>query len=690
MAPKVPAKDKESLSLVYTPGVAEACNTIKDKPEEVYNLTNKANSILIITDGSESASGDAKNYQHLPALEVRAVFYKQLFNIDAYPLLLNRDLTKTPEDFFEVLYNITPGFAGFELFNVEKSREEKILALNQNQPLKTLLLPSSVRAQVDEAAGKALNQDIVKTNTLAGALVRAALDSGAYSAITGDVITKYVESVLKNKELLEKDNYYEIALAAVEEAAKALSGLSTNKEANPQQIRTKLDQFYVEGPHSWLHHSKFDYLDEKHGYKENAVELHRVHIGVTNLKTKLDFKDISFFKHLFAKENLQQVSDFILEDVVKRPYEVTMKNNMCAIITNGTAILGLGDIGPEAGMPVMEGKSVLFKQLAGVDVIPLSIREKDADKAIRVIERFGHTFAAINLEDIKAPACFKIENGLQERLDIPVFHDDQHGTAVVTLAALLNALKIAKKKPEDIKLVINGGGAAGLAITELLLEGGVKSIVICDTKGAIYEGRPENMNEEKNKLAKITNRHQEKGKLEDVLKGADAFLGVSVGGVLSKEMVKSMKENPIIIALANPEPEILPDEAREAGASVIATGRSDFPNQVNNSLVFPGIFRGAIDIRASKISTGMKMSAAHAICSLVKDEELNPEFIIPAALDFKVPLVVSTSVVETGMKEKVALKEIDMKLYRESFKYFILHGEFNPSKKTGKHQGEKI
>jgi malate dehydrogenase (oxaloacetate-decarboxylating) len=687
MAPKVPARDKESLSLVYTPGVAEACTVIKNKPEEVYNLTNKANSILIITDGSESASGDGKNYQYLPALEVRATFYKQLFNIDAYPLLLNRDLTKTPEEFFEVLYNLTPGFAGFELFHVEKSREEKILALDQSQPLKTLLIPSSVRAQIDEAVG---NQDIVKTNTLAGALVRAALDNRAFTAIPGDVIKTYAQSVLKHKEVLAKENYYEIALQAVEEAAKALSGLATLKEVTPEESRNKLDQFLVEGPHSWLHHSKFDYLDEKHNYKDNAVELHRVHIGVTNLKPKLDFKDISFFRHLFGKENSQEVSNFILEDVKKRPYQVTMKNNMCAIITNGTAILGLGDIGPEAGMPVMEGKSVLFKQLAGVDVIPMSIREKNPEKAVSIIERFGHTFAAINLEDIKAPECFKIEGGLQERLDIPVFHDDQHGTAVVTLAALLNALKVIKKKPEDVKLVMNGGGAAGLAITELLLEGGIKNIVICDTKGAIYEGRPENMNEEKNKLAKITNRNQEKGKLEDIVKGADVFVGVSVGGVLKKEMVKSMKENPVIIALANPEPEILPEEAQEAGAAVIATGRSDFPNQVNNSLVFPGIFRGAIDIRASKITTGMKMAAVHAICGLIKEEELKADFIIPGALDFKVPLGVASAVVETGMKEGVALREIDMKLYKENFKYFTLHGEFNSTKKTGKGQEEKI
>lgn len=687
MAPKVPARDKESLSLVYTPGVAQACKVIKNKPEEVYNLTNKGNSIIILTDGTLDPSGDAKNYHWLPYLETLAVFYKQIVNIDAYPLILDRDQTKSVDSVYEVLDNLTPGFAGYELYGFEKSREEELAGLSQKNNLGLLLLVPTVKAQIQQVVGTKLGEDIVKVYTLAAALLRAALDCQAYTTLTSEIVTKYVQAVAKHTELLEKDNYYEIAKQAVFEAATLLSaeGLNTNKSVTPDSIRQKLDRYYIEGPQSWLRHSAYDYLDERHNYNENAVELHRVHIGVTNVRPKLAFKDIASFKHLFDQKNLEQARDYILKDPARNAYEASLKNNVCAIITNGTAILGLGDIGPEAGHPVMEGKSVLFKQLAGVDVVPFSIKEKDADKAVSLISRFGHTFAAINLEDIKAPSCFTIETDLQKNLDIPIFHDDQHGTAVVALAALLNSLKLSKRKIEDIKLVINGGGAAGLAITELFMEAGVRKIVICDTKGAIYEGRPANMNEEKDKLAKLTNRDKEQGKLEDVVKGADVFLGVSAGGVLTKEMVKTMKENPIIFAFANPEPEIMPDEAKAAGAFIVATGRSDFANQVNNSLVFPGIFRGAIDIRATKITMRMKLAAARAIANLIKDEELKPDYIVPGALDYKVPLCVALEVVKTGTQDGEALRKIDLELYKENFKYFVLHGGFNPAKDYSQH-----
>lgn len=583
MAPKVPAKDKESLSLVYTPGVAQACNCIKDKPEEVYNLTNKGNSIIIITDGTADPSGDAKNYQWLPYLETLAVYYKQVCNIDAYPLLLDRSQTESIESVYEVLENLTPGFAGYELYGFEKSRGDQLAELSKKNKLGLFLLTPSVKAQLQEALKNEIGDDLVKSNGLAAALIRAALDTHSFSTISEDFVNKYAKAVAQHKELLQKDNYYEIIKQAVHIAATLLEseGLVQKKSMNADRVREKLDSYYIEGAQSWLKHSAYDYLDERHNYKDNAVELHRVHTGVTNIRPKLAFRDIASFKHLFKKENLEEVRDFILKDPPLRAYEASLKNNVCAIITNGTAILGLGDIGPEAGHPVMEGKSVLFKQLAGVDVVPFSIREKDADKAVSIISRFGHTFAAINLEDIKAPSCFTIENELQKKLDIPVFHDDQHGTAVVALAALLNSLRLSKRKIEDIKLVINGGGAAGLAITELLIEAGVKKIVICDTKGALYEGRKENMNEEKNKLAKITNRDKEQGSLKDIVKGSDVFLGVSAGGVLTKEMVKTMNEKPIVFAFANPEPEIMPEDAKEAGAFIVATGRSDFANQVS-------------------------------------------------------------------------------------------------------------
>ena len=692
MSPKVPAKDKESLSLVYTPGVAQACKTIQEKPEEVYNLTNKGNSMLIITDGSENPSGDARNYHWLPYLETMAVYYKQLVNVDIYPLILDRNQTKSIDSVYEVLDNLTPGFSGYELFGFEKSRAEKLAELSQQNALGTFLLIPTVKAQIKEVLRTQLRDDLVKSNALAAGLIRAALDCQVYNTITIDTVTRFAKAISKQADLLSKDNYYEITKQAVFEATTLFEseGLIKNKSMNAERVREKLDRFYIEGPQSWLKHSAYDYLDERHNFKDNAVELHRVHVGVTNLKPKLSLKDIASFSHFFKKENLEEVRDFILEDPPRNAYDATMKNNVCAIITNGTAILGLGDIGPEAGQPVMEGKSVLFKQLSGVDVVPLPIKEKDADKAISLISRFGHTFAAINLEDIKAPSCFKIETELQKKLDIPVFHDDQHGTAVVALAALLNAVRLSKKKIEEIDIVINGGGAAGLAITELFIASGVKKIIMCDTKGAIYEGRKENMNPQKDKLAKLTNRNNLQGKLEEVIKGADVFLGVSVGGVLTKEMVKSMNEKPIVFAFANPEPEIMPDDAKEAGAYIVATGRSDFANQVNNSLVFPGIFRGAIDIRASTVSVGMQLAAARAIAGLITDKELNPEYIIPGALDYRLPLCVATEVIKMGTKDGVASREIDLELYKENFKYFVLHGGFNPSKNISKHDEPKI
>ncbi len=324
-------------------------------------------------------------------------------------------------------------------------------------------------------------------------------------------------------------------------------------------------------------------------------------------------------------------------------YQLTRRWNLVAVVTDGTAVLGLGDIGPEAGMPVMEGKCVLFKTFGDVDAFPLCIRSKSVGDIVQTVKLLAGSFGGINLEDISAPRCFEIERRLKEECDIPIFHDDQHGTAVVTLAALLNALKFAKKNIQDIEVVINGSGAAGIAITKLLMAMGLKKVILCDTKGAIYEGR-DNLNPEKAEMAKISNLHMKKGLLKDVIFGADVFIGVSAAGMLSKEMVKTMAKDPIIFAMANPVPEIMPDEAKEAGVSVMGTGRSDFPNQINNVLAFPGIFRGALDVRASDINDAMKIAAAKAIAGLVSDEELNADYVIPAPFDPRVGSSVARAV----------------------------------------------
>ena len=338
---------------------------------------------------------------------------------------------------------------------------------------------------------------------------------------------------------------------------------------------------------------------------------------------------------------------------VNKSYELTRRSNLVAVVTDGTAVLGLGDIGPEAGRPVMEGKCALFKAFGGVDAVPICVRSKEVDDIVKTVSLIAGSFGGINLEDISAPRCFEIEEKLKETCDIPIFHDDQHGTAVVTLAALLNALKLTGKKMEEIKVVTSGAGAAGIAIIKLLIAMGLKNVILCDRKGAIYEGR-EGLNKEKEEMAKITNKDHEAGTLEEVLKGADVFIGVSAPGCVTQDMVRSMNENPILFPMANPTPEIMPDLAKEAGAAVVGTGRSDFPNQINNVLAFPGIFRGALDVRASEINDEMKIAAAKAIASFVTDDLLSADYIIPSALDKNVATAVAEAVAKVAKETGVA------------------------------------
>ena len=342
-----------------------------------------------------------------------------------------------------------------------------------------------------------------------------------------------------------------------------------------------------------------------------------------------------------------------IEKDIDKSYELTRRHNLCAVITDGTAVLGLGDIGPEAGMPVMEGKCVLFKSFGDVDAFPICIKSKDVDEIVNTVYLRSGSFGGVNLEDISSPRCFEIERKLKEKCDIPIFHDDQHGTAIITLAALTNALKVVGKKKEDVRIVTSGAGAAAISIVKLLLSAGYKNIIMTDRTGAIYEGR-ENLNWIKQEMAQVTNRNKETGKLCDVIKGADVFIGVSAPNTLNGEMVRSMNKDPIVFACANPTPEISYEDAKAAGAKVVATGRSDYPNQVNNVLAFPGVFRGTFDVRASDINEEMKMAAAEAISSLVSDEELNEDYILPKAFDPRVGKTVAKAVAEAARKSGVA------------------------------------
>lgn len=339
---------------------------------------------------------------------------------------------------------------------------------------------------------------------------------------------------------------------------------------------------------------------------------------------------------------------------VDKSYDLTRRWNMCLVVTDGSAVLGLGNIGPEAGMPVMEGKCVLFKAFGDVDAFPLCIKSNDVDEIVNTIYLISGSFGGVNLEDISAPRCFEIEKKLKEKCDIPIFHDDQHGTAIITLAGLTNALKVVGRKKEDVRIVMNGAGAAAISIARLLLTAGFKDITLCDRKGAIYEGRPEGMNPIKEEMAKVTNLAKKSGSLAEMLVGADVFIGVSAPGAVTTEMVKTMNKDAVVFACANPTPEIFPDDAKAGGAKVVSTGRSDFPNQINNVLAFPGIFRGAFDVRAKEINDEMKLAASEALANLITDEELSPEYIIPKAFDKRVGPAVAKAVAEAAKRTGVA------------------------------------
>ena len=339
---------------------------------------------------------------------------------------------------------------------------------------------------------------------------------------------------------------------------------------------------------------------------------------------------------------------------VDKSYDLTRRWNMCLVVTDGSAVLGLGNIGPEAGMPVMEGKCVLFKAFGDVDAFPLCIKSNDVDEIVNTIYLISGSFGGVNLEDISAPRCFEIEKKLKEKCDIPIFHDDQHGTAIITLAGLTNALKVVGKKKEDVRIIMNGAGAAAISIARLLLTAGFKDITLCDRKGAIYEGRPEGMNPVKDEMAKVTNLAKKSGSLADMLVGADVFIGVSAPGAVTTEMVKTMNKDAVVFACANPTPEIFPDDAKAGGAKVVSTGRSDFPNQINNVLAFPGIFRGAFDVREKEINDEMKLAASEALANLITDEELSPEYIIPKAFDKRVGPAVAKAVAEAAKRTGVA------------------------------------
>lgn len=396
--------------------------------------------------------------------------------------------------------------------------------------------------------------------------------------------------------------------------------------------------------------------------RQEALQMHRDHQGKLEIVSKVALRneyDLSLAYSPGVAEPCKEI-----ERDKAAAYDYTMKGNTVAVLTNGTAVLGLGNIGPDASMPVMEGKAALLKSFAGVDAFPVALKTEDPEEIIRTVKLLEPGFGGVNLEDIKAPECFIVEERLRQEMDIPVFHDDQHGTAIVTLAGLINALKLTGRTVDETKVVVNGAGAAGIAVVKLLSGYGFPNIIMCDTKGAIYEGRQNGMNPYKALVAEITNFNKEDGQLADVIQGADVFIGVSAEGALSQDMIRSMNDEPIIFAMANPNPEILPHLAKEAGARIVGTGRSDYPNQVNNVLAFPGIFRGALDVRASDINEAMKIAAVGAIAGLLSEDELHDDYVIPAPFDSRVAPAVAAAVaraaVETGVARKPVVEKVEV------------------------------
>ncbi len=507
--------------------------------------------------------------------------------------------------------------------------------------------------------------------------VRGVLDVGAkqiYPVLkiaAAKALAEMVGNNLNETNILPNLFDFRIAPKIAGAVAKEAIKCKINKiDINPDKITLRLLNLLYEGFYEdeQLTNIHIKFNDKKNVYGESIL-LHQKHTGVIEIKNKVPIKDRFLFNVVYSPKNASEPCKLIYTnpDFI---YDYTCKSNLVAVVSDGSAVLGLGNIGAEAAMPVMEGKALLFKTFGGVEAFPICLSTQEPEKIIEIVENISVSFGGINLEDISAPRCFYIEEELKNRLDIPVFHDDQHGTAVIVLAALKNALKIVNKKIEDIKIVVNGAGAGATAVSKLILKGGAKNLIMCDTKGAIYQGRTTGMNEVKNKMAQITNPYKEKGTVKEVLKGADVFIGLSKGNLLKSDDIKIMNKDSIIFALANPTPEIMPEEAKKGGAKIIATGRSDFPNQVNNCLAFPGIFRGALDVRAKKITDDMKIAASEAIASLA-DENLSETYIIPDGLDLRVPIKVAKAVAKKAMDTNIAKIKIDVQQIEKKLQEFL-------------------
>ena len=692
---KITIRDTEGLSLAYTPGVATPCLEIHKDLSKAYEQTNKGNNILVLTDSSKFAGDKKCNYikktvkgkswnnnASMIYLESFTAYYKHAANIDAYPMILDLALIKDAETLLDTVNAVALSFSGVELFGVCPKRVEEFKKLFEklNPKPEYAFLDANCKIEIDEMLSK--KNTLLNSNAIISAVWRVALDCHIFGNL--DKILEFILDQIKNDKVdLTKGGNFECDMSKL--VTKLVDYVFDNKlechkydqynwrklPLNKEFVIKKLKHYFIYGSKAWVEEIPKGYYMHKHTIPENSILMHVRNRGVIEIGPKFRFCPKKY-KCLFSWENLDNIAEKINENP-SLAFDLTCKNNYGLILTNGTAILGLGDIGALSGMPVMEGKSVLFKYFGGTNIACVCIQEKNPKKLISYLQRIAPSYTIINLEDIKGPDCFEVETKLIETVDCPVFHDDQHGTACVVLAGLINATKLVGKKPENMKIVMNGAGAAGIAVSSLLIHYGYKNFIVCDTKGAIYKGRPEGMNPFKEKLAEITNKNCQKGKLADILKGADVVIGLSGPNTIKKEDVKKMNEKPIVFALANPTPEIFPKDAFEAGAYIVATGRSDFPNQINNSLVFPGLFRATIDTRAPKITMEMKIAAGEAIANLVSEKELRPDHIMPNALDVNISVIVATDVAKLVIEKNLTNKKnIDIDKLRENIHSFFI------------------
>jgi len=672
--PKVEIKDSYSLSLVYTPGVGESSLAIKDNPEKAYELTNKANSIAIITDCSDFPDFETINpLSALPHIESKAVLYKELAGIDAYPVVVN---TKDIEEIAETIVNLMPNFAGFDAEAMLPERSATLENMLRSKEIPIFWSYRSPHLFLALENTGLLNR--IQSEMIVPALMRAAIDMNVttinyemYDAIS-EALKECDRQGILTDHCCNQYNYKAAAQIAFHVAKAAYDSGCARTLIDPIKVWEKYLAYAMEGSKALFKGPLLGYKSEECSLNANAVELRRKAGGVIETKSKITVRNPYDFGLFFSNAKNDQVSKEIEVDY-RKAYELTSKGNTVAVVSDGSAVLGLGNIGAEAALPVMEGKAVLFKSLAGVDAVPICLATQDIDKLVDIISHITPNYGGINLEDIAAPRCFELEERLIKKLSIPVFHDDQHGTAVVVLAGVLNALRCTGKKIEDIKIVMSGAGAAAQSVAKLLIHEGAKNITLCDINGAVYKGRKQN-DEYLEAMAEVTNPDNNKGDLKSLMTGADFFIGLSAGGIVTKDMIKSMNKNPVVFALANPTPEIMPDEAKVAGALIVATGRSDFENQINNSLAFPGIFRGALDTRAKLINTEMKLAAASAIADLVKDNELCLNYIIPKALDLRVTPNVARAVAKAAIQTGVAQVQIDPDVVYENTHNYIYTG----------------